>query len=259
MGFQLHSDFIGPLPSTAVWILNLFQPGPNESRMGNYQLASQFNPNDNAVYVDASSGTWHGNGTGSVQNGQSVGWTVDLFNQLGGTVIDHGSGTLTWDGSSMLGSQVLQQQTTVTGGGLTDTQAQQLTNVERATALHQVLDALTLTEVTSGPTPDFVGANLVDTVFGVLIRLANIPPELQPITPDGDYWLPTLATVRIYRGSDLWIRAPIHTSSKIVSLEKEGLTVWATALTVTQWALQMTLQVNFLEGVTGQVFLMRFP
>jgi hypothetical protein len=162
-----------------------------------------------------------------------------------------------WDAKSGL-VNLLQTQPS-TGGGLTDAQAQQLQAIDTSTARNQLLDNVTLTEVTTGPQGGFVGLNLVDTVFGIIVRISTVPGDIQPSTPDGDYWLTDLAVVRIYRGSDLWIRRPIHTSSCIVELANEGVVSAVTAFTAFQWMLNMTLQVHFRVGVTGQVFLMRFP
>jgi len=82
---------------------------------------------------------------------------------------------------------------------------------------------------------------------------------LSPITPDGDYWVKTLAVVRIFRGSDLWMRVPIHTSDKIVPLTGEGFAAAVVEVLTNLWLLNMSVQVSFLEGVLGEVFLMHFP
>jgi hypothetical protein len=125
--------------------------------------------------------------------------------------------------------------------------------------LSKVIDALTLVEITNGPTGDPVTQFLVAWNFGIIVRLTTIPDGLAPITPDEQYWLPTLATVRLFRGNDLWLRVPIHTPTKLIPFANENLIVALSAITPTQWALQLTVQVNFLPGVEGQVFRMVFP
>lgn len=161
---------------------------------------------------------------------------------------------------STVGLPIIQQMQAQPGqGGLTEEQAQQLADVDTASSFARLTDALTLTELTSGPTGDPVVAPLASVTFGVIVRLTTIPEGLFPQTPDGQYWTKTLAVVRVFRGNDLWIRAPIHTPTKIVAFEKEGLTVWVTNLTLTQWLLNMRVLVDWLPGVTGRVYQMHFP
>lgn len=149
--------------------------------------------------------------------------------------------------------------TTTEGGALTPVQAQQLQEVHEQTFLSMAIDALLLSEITSGPQGGVVTANLAFWIFGVIVRIATVPPEFRVNTADGDYWVRSLAVVRIYRGSDLWKRVPVHTSSKMISFVEEGLVVAVSSLTMTQWLTQISIQVSFAEGVTGQVFLMRAP
>ena len=105
----------------------------------------------------------------------------------------------------------------------------------------------------------FVNAQLPNPCWGVIVRLAEVPEELQPQTPDGDYWVKTLAVIRIFRGADMWQRIPIHTSSKLYSLLDASIVAGITGVTATQWFLDLSVQVSFLPGVTGKVFLMLLP
>jgi hypothetical protein len=95
--------------------------------------------------------------------------------------------------------------------------------------------------------------------MGVIVRIATVPPEFHVNTADGDYWTKGLAVVRIYRGTDLWKRVPVHTSSKLITFVDEGLVAAVTSVLPLQWLLQISVQVSFTEGVTGQVFLMNAP
>lgn len=161
-----------------------------------------------------------------------------------------------WDGTTNLPQQIHQEAQDVS---LSAEQADQLGRTDFSVSLNQVTDALGLLELTHGPSGGPVDEAIVLPTFGVLVRLSSLPPDLVPSTPDEDYFVKTLATVRLYRGQDLWIRAPIHTTSKIVPFQNEGLTVWVPGATVGTWILNIHLSVRFLAGVTGQVFLMRFP
>jgi hypothetical protein len=144
-------------------------------------------------------------------------------------------------------------------GGLTQEQAEQLAATTEASALEELTDALTLTELTSGPSSGPIVAPLPTVTFGIIVRLVEIPAGLEPQTPDQQYWVKTLATVRVFRGNDLWMRVPVHTPTKIIPFEKEGLTIWVANLTLTQWLLNIRVLVDFLPGVTGRVYQMHFP
>jgi hypothetical protein len=136
----------------------------------------------------------------------------------------------------------------------------QLQQTQQATWPQHVVDNLLTPFLGSGSADLPINANLTTPVFGVIVRLTSIPPELEAQTPDGDYWVKTLAVVRIFRGSDLWLRVPIHTSSKLINLWIEGLSLGlADAVLQAGWLLDLTLQTTFLPGVTGDVFLMRVP
>lgn len=179
---------------------------------------------------------------------------------LGTTTTAQGGAQATWNSQEGLGfSTAIAIRNQPQAGGFTDADRQLLTTIGDSTVLDHVLDTLTLIGLTPGPVGGFVGAQLPNAVWGILIRLANVPENIHPQTPDDNYWVPTLATVRIFRGSDLWLRIPIHTSSKIINLANEGVDVAVTNLTATTWLLNMSLQVNFLVGVTGEVFLMKLP
>lgn len=254
----LQSNFVGPLPSGSFFNLSVFQH-TTENVIWEENLPTT------GTIVGLQLMTNQGQGATTVSAAAKTGDTTDVVAKLQetpSTVIDSGTVQLPWDGQSGLGQQAIalsSQQGSGTGGGLTDQQAQQLAETHQSTFPSNLLDALTLIPLTSGPTSGPVNSNLLDTVFGILVRIASVPSSLTPTTPDGDYWFHSLAVVRIFRGSDLWKRVPIHTSSKIVGLLDDNIVAAVTALTATQWLLNMTLQTTFAPGVTGQVFLMRFP
>lgn len=159
----------------------------------------------------------------------------------------------------LIGAQFQLGQSTSSGGALTEEQSVQLQETWQSSFPAISLDSLTLEEISSGPQGGVVAANLGAWIYGVLVRIREVPPEFRFDTADGDYWVRSLAVVRIYRGSDLWKRVPIHTSSKIVSFVDEGLTVAVATILPLQWLIQLSVQVSFAEGVLGQVYLMNQP
>lgn len=177
-----------------------------------------------------------------------------------GTNIDQGlRSDLTWTISDQPIQEILAQPASTTGGGLTPAESQQLLETHEATFPAVAIDSLTLTHLPGDPLTGFVGASLPFPVWGVIVRMTAIDQELRPETPDGDYFFNSLAVVRIFRGSDLWLRVPIHTSSKIISLFGEGLAASITTLLTVPWLLQMSIQVTFRPRCLGDVFLMRTP
>jgi len=189
------------------------------------------------------------------KQGDTMRITAELRN--GATVLDTGQVDVPWDTQ---GNQwEIPYETSTQSSGLTPTQASQLEEVHGQTFLSRTIDQLTLHEITNGPTGAPVGFNFEGWAWGVIVRLTAVPGDAEPQTPDGDYWVRTLAVVRIYRGVDLWLRVPIHTSSKIIPFAEENVLVGVSALTPTQWALQLSLQAWFGPGVEGQIFWMNFP
>jgi hypothetical protein len=254
---QLASDFIGPLPDGTQWKAIVYastEPGMGAD-LYTIEKGDVHSGLGQIVIGPTTDQTTLINPEVVVRDETPVHLQVQLI-QPGNVVIDSGVLDAPWN--STAGIQLTPQSQASGGGGLTVEQAQQLKDVHDSTALTQLLDALTLIPITNGPTGDPVAQNLTQNTWGVLIRIASFPLGLEPQTPDGDYWLKTLATVRLFRGSDLWHRYPIHTSSKIVSFLTEDVVAAMPLLVGAQWLLNITLEVDFLEGVTGEVFLMRF-
>jgi hypothetical protein len=255
---QVQSDFVGPLPLGSHWITHVYkapEPSPaNDLWTIETPTATPFS----AIIIGktSSNSSITRNQAVAFKDGDTANITVELA--APSSIVDSGTVQAPWQSDA--GQTFLPDQITAgTGGGLTDAQAQELTETHASTFPDQLVDNLTLIPLASVPTQGPVNANLLDTTFGVIVRLASIPGHLVPQTPDGDYWIATLAVVRIFRGSDLWKRYPIHTSNRLISFLDESIVASVTALTATQWLLNMTIQVTFLEGVTGTVFLMRFP
>lgn len=123
----------------------------------------------------------------------------------------------------------------------------------------QTLDRLTLAEITTGPTSAPVRANVDGAWFGVIVRMTTIAANLQPMTPDQDWYLADLAVLRVRRGVDLEFRRGIHTSSWL------ELSPWKYANLIVDVAAlgfappEVEVLVDFKEGCAGQVYLMAFP
>lgn len=256
-GIQAQTDFIGPLPTGSTWEVHLLAASPSEQEIwtttfGSQQHVVQFTLLTTNGDVAASSGLY------VPANGEQTRIRVNLDTPSG--QIDTGVVTAPWDTTRGLGIQSQEQRQSSITGGLTPIEAQQLQETHESTALNQLVDALTLQNLTpAGPSSGPINAFLPQPIFGVIVRIANVPVDLIPDTPDGDYWFPSLAVVRIFRGSDLWMRVPIHTSSKIIPLLNEGVVAAVSTAIANISILNLSLQVTFRAGVTGSVFLMNFP
>jgi len=164
-----------------------------------------------------------------------------------------------WDPVAGLGVQI-SKETSSPSGGLTPSQDQALQEVHQSTFVDHILDALTLDPMSppgGGPGP--FNRTLLTPTAGILVRMTSIAIEAQPGTPDGDYWLPTLAVIRLFRGQDLWHRVPVHTSSKLYYWLDENVVVGATQAVFSGWLLNMSVQVTILEGCQAEVFILRYP
>lgn len=247
----VRSDVIGPIPPDSNIQIDLFPVGAEEpcggwaipifSGVQNVKL-SQEHYNQQTIFSSPPL-------NGSV--------TVKLRIQSPAGTFDEGTVTgLTYNPTGLLPEMLRETTGAVAGQGLTDVQAQQVEETHLAVFPAISLDALTLEEVTNGPQGGVVSQNLLFWIYGVIVRIAEVPEQYRVNTADGNYWTKSLAVVRIYRGSDLWKRVPVHTSSKLISFVEEGLETAVSAILPIQWLLQISIQVSFAEGVTGQVFLM---
>lgn len=181
--------------------------------------------------------------TGAFNNELDVGGAAHTFVELKngfGATIDSANATLTYEPALGLGTQAKFIQQNSTAGGLTADQATQLANADSQSAatlagitasigtagstvsatLGQLfsgalLDALTLTELTSGDTCSRFVAGLVGSPFGLIVR-ATVIPDFYPFTAPGDTWTPLdLLVVTFIRGSDTLERIGIHTGTRM--------------------------------------------
>lgn len=250
-----RSDFVGPLPSGTVINLQLFTDSEHNNFIQSYIKPTTIT--SGLLQLNDPSNTLN---SGTSQFAVNEGGTVHMLMTLtepGNVVIDSNQDdTATWS-LAQLATTV--QEHAGTGGGLTDEQSLQLSQTNAATFPSQLVDNLTLQTVPLGPDGNVTGHALTAWVFAVIVRITGLSDAFTPLEPDEDYFVPTLATVRITRGNDLWQRTPIHTTTKIVRLDGEGIIAAVSATTGALWLLAMTLDVKFRPGVTGTVHLMNTP
>lgn len=206
--------------------------------------------------------------------------TARLYNHDNSTH-DSGTATAIWNSTDGLGMQAFLLGSR-TSFSLSAAEAAQLTDIQNKTTdtldaltipvgsppvaytLGQLLtplsiDSTTLTELSPGITAAPVTATLHVATFGILVRIASVPPDLTPRTPDGNYWSTTLAVCRIFRGTDIWKRVPIHTSSAIVEFPYSRTNFIIQAVEQILWPDNTTVEVDWLPGVTGQVYSILIP
>lgn len=185
---------------------------------------------------------------------------MKLTIQSSAGTFDDGTVTgLTYNPTALLPELLRELTTQVPVGALTEEQSLQLSETHASTFPAIGVASLILQELTSGPAGGVVSQNLLFWIYGVLVRIATVPPEFRVNTADNDYWVKSLAVIRIYRGADVWKRVPVHTSSKMVNFVEEGIVSAVAAILPIQWLVGLSVQVSFAEGVTGQVFLMTQP
>jgi hypothetical protein len=275
----VQSDFVGPLPSTAFWQI-LFYPHSGEQLVYSMTIQLNENPTWGTPFVAETSRILY-DYRGPVADGASVDVQAKLF-QDNFTQLDDGQITTTWSATAGLATVVTNN---TSGGGLTSEQATQLsetdTNVSAILAQTQIsvttaegtslvnlrdflakhtLDALTLLEITSGCTGDPVTADIGPTwYFGIIVRICTLPDWLTPTTPDANWYFPDLAVLTIFRGADNEKRIPIHTTSHLESpLPGFGSTVISDFL-LNLVPPQTSFEVDWMAGVTGQVYVMKLP
>ena len=268
----LTSSFIGPLPAGSFFDLTFTEQSPSEEPAWTAHIPTV------SPFTTPQLGITFGTTLTNVnefelRNGETTHITAVLNDGTG--VVDTGSADLTWDAVSGVPALIMSQKY---AGGLTSGEAAQLSQVETNTTasittpagVQQIplaqllsvisLDALTLGEVTSGPQTGFVGHTLVSGTTGVLVRITNIPGNFYSTTPDDGWYPQDLAVVRVYRGTDLIERIPIHTVSQWI---KPIPGVWTNLpdlpVTVELLPPDMSIQVYFATGVYGRIYIDTLP
>ena len=257
MGFNWQSDFIGPIGANSHLhaTLSLDSEGIQTIMFGSHQTSLT---SGGMGILTVPSEQW-GFGQHAQVEGQPVHLVTQLVDGSNGQLVDSGEAQFVWAPSS--GEAIVTQEHVATGGtGLSPLEAQQLDETHASTWPEHLVDQLLTADLGHGSSTSPVAGNLTTPVFGVIVRITAIPETLAPQTPDGLYFVKTLASVLIFRGSDIWLRIPIHTPSKLINLWVEGLALGLVdAVLSAGWLLNLSIQVFFLEGVEGDVLLMRTP
>lgn len=257
MGFNWQSDFIGPIGANSHLnaSLSLDSEGIQTIMFGSHPTSLTTGA---MGILTVPSEQW-GFGQHAQVEGQPVHLNTQLVDGSNGQLVDSGSAQFVWAPSSGQ-AIVTQDHVGSSSGGLDAIQAQELDEAHAATWPEHLVDQLLTPSLGFGSAASPIAANLTSPVFGVIVRITAFPPELVPQTPDGLYFVKTLASVLIFRGSDIWLRVPIHTPSKLINLWVEGLALGlADAVLSAGWLLNLSIQVFFATGVEGEVLLMRVP
>jgi hypothetical protein len=272
MFIDLQSSFIGPIPTGSHWLVQLFADADQLNPVSSALITFQSNPQRiqwNFGQVPLSVANF------SVLVGQTVFVKVSLENPSF-VVLDSTTTSFPWAQSSA-DYIALIQQIPAAGSGLTATQATQLAEAHSATQVVvttptgettvplsdllslPTLDSLTLTEVTTGPTPDFASVELPNSAVGVIVRITTIGGGYAATSPDDGYFVPELAVARFFRGSDLVERIGIHTVSRFIYPIPGAWAYWTTTLFGGDLPPDMSVQVNFAAGNLGELFYTKLP
>lgn len=256
LSLKLQTDFIGPLPSTNVWTVSITEPteGPF---LWEAQWRDQSNPAIVTPAIRDSRTTVMPRSDLVFADGSSTTVSVVIQPSGGGAAADSGTTTAPWSSTAGLANIVESQ---IAGKAtLTPEQSTQLQQTWQSTA--QVIPVDSTIPFDLGPLPpgEVISGVLPVPIFGLIVRVTVIDPALRPSTPDDDYWFTDLAVARIFRGTDLWMRVPVHTSSKMIPFFSDAITAALSTVTAATWVAQMSYQVSFRPGCAGTVTEMRFP
>lgn len=275
-----HTTFTGPLPTGSFWQISFFADA--DRTVGVFHVTRTWINNDPPIELTIHESPQITFETGSVADGQTIYWDAQLW-QGGTTIVDESNGSLTWATTSTFYPAILQSMPQA-GTGLTTTQATQLATAATASTdsldaltipittptgiqtptLAQLLamptlDALTLEELTAGPTAGFTSATLPNNAVGLIIRITSLPDGRVGLTPDSGYYRPELGVANFFRGSDLVVRIGIHTVSRFIYPLPGAWPWWSSFFLGGTLPPDYSIQVWFAAGVLGQVFLTKLP
>jgi hypothetical protein len=255
LSFRWASDFVGPLPTGSQINVELLEAPPGENGYFTYEQPTAANSGTvNLMMGDqlfVADNAWP-------HDGDQVLLRLRL-EQPGHVVVDAGDLATTWHESAGLGVQGNAAIAQAQGGGFTAADRATIQVTQAWAALDTFITSLILEDMGTAPPGGQLAAQLPEWRYGIIVRLTQIPADLTPTGPDQDYWVKTLASVRIFRGTDILHRIPIHRSSQIIPFEGNGMILQFPAVAVDLWAPGLTVEVDFLAGVAGQAFLMRLP
>ena len=175
------------------------------------------------------------------------------------TQLDAGQATNTWSATAGLGLQQKALGSQTISEGFTDSDRASLQSIESWTALDTFITSLTVESLGTSPLGGSIDAELPDWRYGIIVRVTTLADGLVATTPDLDYFVKSLAVVRVFRGTDILLRVPIHRSSQIIPLVGNGIALQIAGVGVELWAPGLSLEVDFLAGCAGEVLLMKLP
>ncbi len=289
MFVALQSSVIGPQPTGTHWLLDFFSDADATQRIAGAFVSWTGNPQTIEMTFHASPITV---GQSTVVVGQNVFVRAQLTSPSA-VVLDQTTASFTWSENAR-DYIALVQQMQPAGTGLSAAQATQLQQTHDAVVLTpalsdllntlqesvkvvvngaggaiestvgalfsgNLLDTLTLTELTDGPTGDPVSAAVTGGYFAIIVRISTVPPNLVLSTPAADYSRPDLAVLRVFRGEDVFLRRGIHETDYVVyplPFSYGGVPLSPLLVGLPP---DLTVDVQWAFGVEGQVFLMKFP
>lgn len=255
LSLRLQSDFVGPLPSTTIWEVEVVT-SPEELPVYLGRFRSNQNPFFVTLQVPDSTIVLQSDPSEATTEGKGV--SVNAHLQETGNPPDTDEGTVpgTWSNTAGL-TKVIQSAPNSTG--LTPEEAAQLDAVDNSVSVTVPIDATV--PISSGihPPGATISAQLAFPIFGLIVRIAEIPEGLEAQTPDGVYFVKTLAVATIFDGTDIWMRVPIHTPTKIVPFFTDLINAAVAQASILTRVADLSYQVAFGEGVSGEVVELHFP
>ena len=253
----MSSSFIGPIETGSSFALSFFTTSGTESQ---FLVETQLTTTPQAGWrIMTNQGNTHLEGIQFPADGVLVNAVAQLLDPSN-NVLDTGSQSANWSSTAGLGVQNLLLSGQTSGqGGFTDSDRALLTKVSDWTVLDTFLTQLPLTDLGVSQPGGSIQSALVSWKYGVLVRMTQIDSSFVAQTPDHDYYVRTLAVVRVFHGTDVLLRVPIHRSSQIVPLEETGNLLQLALASFGLWQPGLTLEVDFETNCAGHVFLLDRP
>ena len=278
----LSSDFVGPLPVGALWTVRVERPEESTPVIFSHQFVSQSNPT--TLALGAKSSLVIPIGAATQQVGSNVHITAILQDHAGGTQIDVGTTTVTWQktvsdepitaamvtsatsGFTETDRQTIQQTQTNTEG-ITDALKVDLTAVGTAieTTVGAFLSPIRLefspqVSLSGGVTCEPIDIDIgLSAFYGLVVHVTQFPDDWRFGTPDGDWGFHDLAVLSCWIGDNQLIRCGIHTPSFVLS-PMPGSTLPFVAPQVAQIQPPgYRVHLNWAPGVCGELLGVNLP
>jgi hypothetical protein len=253
---QWQSDFIGPLLLPAHLEMTLSRDIEGAQKIGSVEIGVTTTSGLEQL-MSRQPSEWTA-GFYTAAAGETVYLIMQLVEEQTGDQVDEGHPSFIWaPGSS--DALLLPQFMGSGSSGFTSTDRATLQATHDWSVPASFIDQLTLTEISPGETSLPVQAPLTTWSYGVLIRLTQVPPTAVFNTPDDGYCVKTLAVMRLFRGTDLLLRVPIHRTSQIIPFDGNGVILRIFTAEVDMWAPGLTIEVDFGPSTAGHVYLLKLP